>query len=298
MVDRYFDKFPTINYSNNNVIDITKRVAILENVSKDPFAFYTYDITSNERADQLSYRYYLDPFKSWILYLGNKIVDPYYEWYLSDDEFQEYIVNKYGSYVNAADKIKYYRNNWVNAEDITVSFWDSLPKTLKNYWEPNFGSGNKIIGYKRKQTDWKSVTNKIVSYTVSNASFTIDEIVDIVFDDNNSGKGQVLSLRQDSANTANSSVYVQHVSGAFNTSVTVSINANSYIYGRESTVNTVFTAVTSCSSNISEEELSYWTPVTYLEYETEKNEFNKSIRVINSDLRQTMVNNLKDLMSE
>ena len=131
MADRYFDKFPTISYGNNNVVDITRRVALLEKISTDPFAFYPYDITSNERADQLSHRYYEDPYKSWILYLGNKIVDPYYEWYLSDDEFQEYIVNKYGSYVNAADKIKYYRNNWVNTEDITVSFWDSLPKTLK-----------------------------------------------------------------------------------------------------------------------------------------------------------------------
>ena len=291
MVDRYFDKHPIINYGNNNAVDITKRVALLEKVSTDPFAFYPYEITSNERADQLSYRYYQDPFKSWILYLGNKIVDPYYEWYLHTEEFQEYITKKYGSYVNATDKIMFYRNDWPNVEDINVEVWNSLPKTLKNYWEPNFGPNNKIIGYKRKQVDWKIVTNKMVSYQVSNTNFIVDEIVDIVFDEINSGSGQIASI-------ANNMINVQHVSGSFFTSATVVIKENSYIYGRESTVNTVFTSVTSVANNLSEEEYSYWTPVTYLEHENEKNEFNKSVRVIDSSLKQTMVNNLKDLMSE
>lgn len=297
MVQRYFDKFPTIQYSNNKVVDITKRVALLEKVSTDPFAFYTYEIASNERADQLSTRYYEDPYKSWILYLGNKIVDPYYEWYLHTEEFEEYITNKYGSYVNATEKIKYYRNAWSGVEDISVQFWNALPKTLKNYWEPKFGANNRIIGYKRKPTDWKSVTNKIVSYNVSNTHFITDEIVDIVFDDLNSGRGQIVSVKTDTANTANSLIYVHHVSGAFFTSDTVGITPSSYIYGRESTVNTIFTSVTSSANNLSEEELSYWEPVTYLEYENEKNEFNKSIRVIDSNLKQTMSDNLRDLLS-
>lgn len=291
MVDRYFDKFPTISYSNNTVVDITKRAALLEKVSSNPFAFYPYEITSNERADQLSNRYYDDPYKSWIIYLGNKIVDPYYEWYLHTEEFEEYVTKKYGSYINAVEKIKFYRNNWSNVDDISVSFYDSLPKTLRNYWEPKFGYNNKIIGYKRKQEDWKSVTNKIVSYAVSNTNFIVDEIIDIVFDDRNSGRGQIVS-------TANNLIYVHHVSGTFFTNENVGITESSYVYGRESVVNTVFTSVSSVANNLSEEELSYWTPVTYLEHETEKNEFNKSVRVIDSNLKQTMVNNLKDLMSE
>lgn len=291
MADRYFDKFPTISYGNNNVVDITRRVALLEKISTDPFVFYPYEITSNERADQLSHRYYEDPYKSWILYLGNKIVDPYYEWYLHTEEFQEYVTKKYGSYENAVEKIKFYRNNWPGVEDISVELWNSFPKTLRNYWEPKFGTNNKIIGYKRKQVDWKAVTNKIVSYAVSNTNFIHDEIVDIVFDNYNSGRGQITSI-------ANNLIYVQHVSGTFITNQNVSITGSSYIYGRESTVNTIFTAVASVSNNISEEELSYWTPVTYLEFENEKNEFNKSVRVIDSNLKQTMVNNLKDLMSE
>ena len=84
--DKYFDKFPIITYSNNSVVDITKRVALLDRVSRNPYVFYPFDLSGQERADQLSNRYYEDSYKSWVFYLSNKIMDPYYEWYLSEAE--------------------------------------------------------------------------------------------------------------------------------------------------------------------------------------------------------------------
>ena len=90
-MQRYFENFPKIQYSNNSVLDITKRVTILNSVSSNPYAFYPYELEVHERPDQFSGRYYQDPFQSWLLYLSNKIVDPYYEWYLSDDEFNNFI---------------------------------------------------------------------------------------------------------------------------------------------------------------------------------------------------------------
>jgi hypothetical protein len=111
-VNRYFDKYPLINYANNLVIDITKRVTLVDKVTKNPYIFYPYDISNSEREDQLSARYYGDPYKSWILYLSNNITDPYYEWYLSDEEFNEFIISKYGSIENSMQKIKFYRNHY------------------------------------------------------------------------------------------------------------------------------------------------------------------------------------------
>ena len=117
------------------------------------------------------------------------------------------------------------------------------------------------------------------------------------FDKYNLGKGQVLSYVKDSANTANSIVYLQHVSGTYFPSGTVQISNNvSYIYGHDSNVNTYFTNVISTANNISNEETVYWEPVTYLEYETDKNEFNKTIRVLDSDLKQIVSDNLRDLL--
>jgi hypothetical protein len=289
-IDRYFDKFPLMVYSNNIIVDITKRVTLLRKVSRNPYLFYPYDITDEERADQFSSRYYKDSFKSWIIYLSNNIADPYYEWYLSEREFLEFIEKKYGSIFNAQQKVKYYRNNWENQETLDVSGYNALSNDMKKYWEPNYSNGSTILSYSRKQVDWTASTNKIMSYGVANTSFVIDEIVDIYLDGKSKGKGQVV-------NNSNTEIYVQHLSGSFQESDTLSIN-NGYIYGTESNVNTSLTSAVMLVSNIPEDELNYWKPITYYEHEEEKNEFNRSIRVIDSNLSETAVNNLTELMKE
>ena len=50
-METYFSKFPLISYSNSVAIDITKRVKLLDRVSGNPFAFFPYDISNGERAD-------------------------------------------------------------------------------------------------------------------------------------------------------------------------------------------------------------------------------------------------------
>lgn len=289
-IDRYFDKFPQIVYSNNTIVDITKRVALLNRVTRNPYIFYPYDIVSEERADQFSSRYYKDSFKSWMIYLSNNIMDPYYEWYLSEREFLEFIEKKYGSIFNAQQKVKYYRNNWENQETLDISGYNALSNDMKKYWEPNYSNGSTILSYSRKKVDWSASTNKIMSYGVANTSFIVDEIVDIYLDGKSKGKGQVV-------NNSNTEIYVQHLSGSFQESDTLSIN-NGYIYGTESNVNTSLTTAVMLVSNIPEDELNYWKQITYYEHEEEKNEFNRSIRVIDSNLSETAVNNLTELMKE
>ena len=289
-IDRYFDKFPQIVYSNNTIVDITKRVALLNRVTRNPYIFYPYDIVSEERADQFSSRYYKDSFKSWMIYLSNNIADPYYEWYLSEREFLEFIEKKYGSIFNAQQKVKYYRNNWENQETLNISGYNALTNNMKKYWEPNYSNGSTVLSYSRKQVDWSASTNKIMSYSVANTSFVVDEIVDIYLDGRSKGKGQIV-------NNSNTEIYVQHLSGSFQESDTLSIN-NGYIYGTESNVNTSLTAAVLLVSNIPEDELNYWKQITYYEHEEEKNEFNRSIRVIDSNLSETAVNNLTELMKE
>lgn len=287
-IDKYFEYFPKIVYSNNSVVDITRRVVITDVLNNDPYSFYPYELSVYERADEFSNRYYDDPFKSWIVYLSNKIVDPYYEWHLQDTEFFSLLENKYGSVYNAQTKIKYYRNDWENPEELSVSGFNALTAPLKKYWQP-FYQGSNITKYIRTKTDWYHNTNKIFKYTVSNTSFIENEVVDIVFDISNTGKGQVVEA-------ANNTVCVQHLSGTYETSDTVSISGSSYIYGNESTVNTIFTSATLASNNIGADEEVYYKAVTYFEYEQEKNEFNKSIRVVDNSLAPKMAEQLYELM--
>lgn len=299
-IERYFEKFPTISYSNNVVVDITKRVALLEKVSTNPYVFYPYEISSDERADQLSTRYYEDPYSSWLLYITNKIVDPYYEWYLSNDEFNDFIIKKYGSVVSANQKIKYYRNNWTKAseEAITASEWNGLTVSQQNYWDPQYDNNGRIKYYTRKQKDWQNGTNKIVSYSISADLFQLqslisDEIVSVVFDSGNYGNGQIIKV-----DTNNSVIYLQHMRGTFLENDDVSISGSSYVYSSESNINVAFTTATLIASNIPADEEMYWEGVSYFDYENERNEYNKTIRVMEKDLREVAAENLTDLMKE
>jgi hypothetical protein len=207
-----------------------------------------------------------------------------------DRQFLEFIVNKYGSYENAVEKVIYYRNNWEESENITISYFNALVPSLKKYWQPNYNYNN-IISYSRKQNNLTYNTNKIVSYETSNISFTNNEICTIHFDPYNIGKGQVLSV-------SNNKIYIQHTSGVTLSNSTVSITSNSYIYGSESKVNTSFTSSNLIVQNISDEEEVYYKPITYFDYETERNEFNKTIRVMDNRISNKVVTRFKELMTE
>ena len=287
--DKYFDKFPIIIYSNNSVVDITKRVALLDRVSKNPYVFYPFDLSGQERADQLSNRYYEDSYKSWVFYLSNKIMDPYYEWYLSEAELIEFVEKKYGSIVDAQEKIKFYRNDWENKDPISVSAYDALSEDMKKYWNPAYSVGSKILNYVRKEVDWSTNTNKVISYAVSNSNYIVNEICNIRLQGEELGRGQVVW-------SSNTHLYLQHVFGTFYTSDTVTLSSNSYVYGIESKANSVITSISAISNNIAEDEIIYWKPITYYEYETEKNEYNKSIRVMDKDNVYTAVDNLRVLL--
>lgn len=287
MTSKYFQTFPVINYSNNQVVDITRRVAVQEKILTNPYIYYPYEITDNERADQFSNSYYEDPYLSWLVYLSNKITDPYYEWYMQNNEFEEFLIKKYGSIENSVNKIYYYINDWVSSEDISVSAFDALSGSQQNYWEPLYDVRGQISGYTRKKVDWKRNTNRIVSYQVSNTSFITNELCQVVFG-SNTAAGQVVAAN-------NGTLFLQHVIGNYNGPYV----GGSYVYGLESGVNTSITAtINVVSTNIPTDEQIYWKEVSYFDYETERNEYFKSLTVIDKAYSDISYENLRTLMAE
>jgi len=289
MPQRYFDKFPTITYANNQVLDITERVIFADNTLTNPYVYYPYDIDFEERPDQFCYRYYGDQYYSWLLYLSNQVVDPYYDWYLTQDQFNSFIELKYGSVDIAQEKIKYYRTNWETGNTLNLSGYEALPASLMHYWTAQYDLNGNIMNFTRSNNDIIVNTNNIRAYNVSNTSFKIDEICYINFDTNNIGKGQVLF-------TSNTQVYLQHTSGVTLSNTSVHITGSSYIYGMESNVNTAFTTAYNYADTLSNEEAVYYSPVTYYEYENEKNESNKSIQVLDQPYASKVANILKNLL--
>lgn len=290
MTQRYFEKFPLILYSNTAVIDITTRAVVLNSIYNDATLYYPYDVQQYERPDNIADRYYSDQYKEWILRLTNKVIDPYYDWYLDQDTFNAFISKKYGSIIQAQLKIKYYQNNWYsNSTGISTVAYDALPADAKRFWEPVLINDQNVSDpkeYSRIKQDWTLSTNEVVQYSTANASgFIVDEVVDVTFNGANTGRGQIVF-----SNTTH--LTIQHSVGTVSGNVTGVCS----IKGRESSINTAFTSVTILADNITADESGYWSAVTYFDYESDINERNKSIMVLNAGFSDQVSRQLKDLM--
>ena len=107
MADRYFQNLPNLIYSDTLCKDITKRVKLVDTKKNSPYSYYPYTIKDQLRSDQISEYYFGTPYLDWLIYLSNGIIDPYYGWYLSEQDFDSFILEKYGSYETSIKKIKY-----------------------------------------------------------------------------------------------------------------------------------------------------------------------------------------------
>jgi hypothetical protein len=294
MAEQYFTKFKTINYSNTQAIDITERIVVTQRSVFNPYDYYPQDITEGQRPDQVAFQAFNDPYSSWMLYLTNQIVDPYYEWYLTDTQFVEFIKQKYGTVESAQQKVKYYRTNWNTEDSISVAAYDALSGAEKQYWQPNYNNGTNIVNYVRNQQDLFSTTNVVLNLTITGSNqFINDEIVTIKYDPTNyptsSGKAQVVT-----ANSTN--LVIQHIFNDAFPHDAITITSNSYVYGTESQSNCTVTACSFVSNNIPSDQFVYWSPVYYYDYEDERNAGNRAIRVLKSDFVVNFAQNVKQLL--
>lgn len=95
MAGEYFNNLPQINYQNTLVRDITRRVNFLKSTIENPYVFLPYTVKQGERAEDIAYHYYGNANYSWLVYLANNMIDPYHEWPMDPDTFDNYIIEKY-----------------------------------------------------------------------------------------------------------------------------------------------------------------------------------------------------------
>lgn len=113
----YFDRIPKIDYDiNNSVIrpnyqtatNIFFRVRVLQEVLNNIFSYMTVEVTDSETPEIIAEKVYGDPAAAWIIIVANQIIDPQWDWPLDYDQFQKYIINKYGSLENAETTYHHY----------------------------------------------------------------------------------------------------------------------------------------------------------------------------------------------
>lgn len=111
MATPYFRQVPNFDYvsrlsESKNISDyvqvknLFKRAKLREDIIGNLKFFENYTIIGDERPDNVAYKFYDDPTLDWIILLSNNILNIQDEWPMTQGAFDEYLLEKYGSYEN------------------------------------------------------------------------------------------------------------------------------------------------------------------------------------------------------
>jgi hypothetical protein len=104
-MSNFFSLFPQIGYDMARtgsanfdlVTNIFFRIAFLNTLKQNSFAYYEYLVKEGETPEIIADKYYGDPEAHWIILISNDIVDPLNDWVLHYEQFNKYLIAKYGS---------------------------------------------------------------------------------------------------------------------------------------------------------------------------------------------------------
>ena len=98
----YFSRFPLMVYDvkgddNYKLLpDILRRVKLRSGVRSGTFLFDNIDVQDGERPEDIAFQYYGDAELHWVILMTNNVTDRYYQWPLTQPQFQEHLEDKYG----------------------------------------------------------------------------------------------------------------------------------------------------------------------------------------------------------
>ena len=108
----YFSKFPLTVYDvkgdkNYKLLpDIMRRVKLRSGIAAGRYTFDSYDVRNNENPEDVAFKYYGDAEYHWVILLTNNITDRYYQWPLTQPQFDAFLTDKYGK--GSEDAVHHY----------------------------------------------------------------------------------------------------------------------------------------------------------------------------------------------
>lgn len=284
----FFAPFQKFFYANTLATNILARVKIDDTLVSNASIYYPYEVKEGERPDHIANNYYNDPTLDWLVYYSNKLLDPYFEWPLAEQEFNRYIIDKYGSLEEAERRIAFFRVNWYGDDSVlSPASYEALAAGQKKYWRPVFGLNNRVLSYERKEIDTIVDTNRVVSIACTTSGpFTLDERVRQY----NSNGAIIAEGTVNYSNTTH--LVVSRVQGAFvgNTNWNSLRGLSSQATAESSNVSILYTSIPAT-------EEVYWSPVSAFTYEEEINAANKSIYLIDQRYVDTVEKQMRELLA-
>ena len=176
---KYFAHFPTMFYdavqdgtsSPKVVTDILRRVKVRNEIKNNVSAFSSYRVPAGERPEDVSYKFYGTVDYYWIVLLMNDIKDRFYDWPLSEQQFNDYVNGKYTN-PNAAHHFEVSQTSGPtssldNSHLIEVNSTEAGASTVTNY------------EYERREQDKKSLIKVLKPEYISEF---VEEFKNLIWD--------------------------------------------------------------------------------------------------------------------
>lgn len=80
------------------------RAELIPDLQKNIELFYGYSIQEGDTPESVAYKYYGDQYRYWIVLYCNGILDPQWQWPLTNQQFDIYLKNKYSSVAEGSGK--------------------------------------------------------------------------------------------------------------------------------------------------------------------------------------------------
>ena len=112
----YFKSIPNVKYDINGnapntfqtATNIMKRPKFKPKVIDEITDYYPYRVKDGYRPDMVSNEVYGTPSYAYLILMFNDVYDPVFDWPMGLKQFENYIINKYGSIDSAVTTVKYY----------------------------------------------------------------------------------------------------------------------------------------------------------------------------------------------
>lgn len=143
----YFNYFPKILYTFDKntlnqqaVTNIFARSTFLKEVSENSAIYFKYQVQESDTPEIIAHKIYGSEYRSWIILLFNKYINPMYEFPLKSSVLDEYVVNKYDQQLTEAQTTIHHYEQEIT-KTITyngIKFYESTESHLISDKEYNF----------------------------------------------------------------------------------------------------------------------------------------------------------------
>ena len=97
----FFNKFPLVTYDVNKdgtqklAIDVLRRIVFRGDMKDQTSLFKEYTVEDGETPEMVAHKFYSSSNLHWIILLMNEIIDPYFQWPMSEASLDDFIAKKY-----------------------------------------------------------------------------------------------------------------------------------------------------------------------------------------------------------